>query len=267
MRVVERPWRQITLAETYRIDRTMAARWQDIELWAAMCSDAGTTEELNAGIVVEVGCGDGRIPAAMLSRGQPPWAAWIGLDADHEMIKAFRRRFVGYDGSEAPVLRCVHGSAGARSTWDQFQPFAGLVDLVIVPYSTLYLIPHRWQASVLRYAGGICRVGGLVAVEAFVPRDDLARTGTRSSQIDLPGGWTRTTEYRVDGARRRTVATRRYEHPTEGRRYVVERIHWRRPNEMPQIAADAGLVGAEVTLGPRGLVPDGSIVLTARAGR
>jgi len=239
--------REATLAEVYDLDWALGHRRDDLDLWADLVAPALR--------IVEVGCGDGRVPRMLREVGRHHWAQWYGIDTDRDMLDEYPEDW-------------LLGEAQDPSTW---QALATLLDepadLVIVPFSSLYLIPHEQQVDVLRGAGGILRAGGVVAVEAFVPSAEFLTTGIRYAvgAVRSPGvePWVRHTEYRIDAAARITDAVRRYGPPSRYELVVRERIYWRLPNELIDLAGEAGLIDAHL----RGdhLVPPGNIVLTARA--
>lgn len=242
--------REATLADVYDLD--MGARVEDLPLWRELLYGADH--------VAEVGCGTGRVPVGLALLG---WscARWAGIDPDPGMVSRFRARMPHWAG-------CVEGDACDPGTWAAVRRgVGGPLDAVIVPYSTLFLVPHERQVDLLRLAGGSVRPGGLVAAEVFVPL--WTDTAVRGHMRRCAGGapaldpWVVQVEYRVDGSTRTTAVERAYGPVDQPPRLVCrERLHWRLPGELQGLAAEAGLGRAQVLRG--GSVPRGFAVLAAR---
>src|SRR3990167_5742416 len=116
---------RVSLAQVYPLD--FGRRTEDLPAWRAMT--AGQT-------VIEIGCGDGRVAAAC-----PDARTWLGIDSDEMAVREFYARMNG-DGSRKAW--CADATEWVRSN-----PGSG-ADLAIIPFSTLFLIPHKKQAPLLQ---------------------------------------------------------------------------------------------------------------------
>jgi SAM-dependent methyltransferase len=248
--------KEATYADVYAIDPSWGSRTQDIQLWARECA--------NALKVLEVGCGDGRIPSK-LQAINGVWTSWVGVDADIGMASRFAQRV--NNGT------FVAGSVLQATTWDavaQHAPF----DVAIIPFSTLFLLPHDQQIHVVRCAAACVRPGGRVVVEAFVPQSEFLITGRsyQSSGCHEPGNpdsvtsrWVRVSKFDVDSAARITQVVRYYGPPDAFQFIVRETIYWRLPAELARLVYDAGLVDVSVADSKKdNLVPTGHIVVSGR---
>lgn len=180
------------------------------------------------------------------------------------MVERFRERVPG-----ETVAVC--GSVTRKATWTRAaKAMDGSADIAIVPFSTLYLVPHNRQADVLRWAGGLVRPDGMVAAEVFVPKLRFMRTGkfeTIGGCADPDGGstWVRLSRFAVDAAKRTTDVVRYYGPPDRYELVVRERIHWRLPAELVALGDEAGLGQVQVLeYGGDQDVPHGHVVLTGR---
>lgn len=267
-----RSTREATLAEVYDLD--MGHRLADVPLWGESIRRERPLR------VVEVGCGTGRIPLALDRYFWLPGdrslfpSVWVGLDPDPGMISRFegRTRAAGLSWCSA-----VCGDARAPKAWDEvLQAAGGPVGLVLVPYSTLYLLPHADQVGALRLAGRTLAHGGLLLVEVFEPTLGGGEA-TSSKLCHAPDGsrtWARLTTFRVDVGARTTAVERRYGPagptgaPTSGLEAyrVAETIYWRRSEDLVGLAEEAGLRSVEVLRegGPLFGVPRGFVVLSGR---
>jgi hypothetical protein len=238
-----------TLADVYAID--MERRNADAETWRAVLRRAvqrlgGVDYPVR---VVEVGAS----PRVLrLVNGSVPLAGWTWIDVDAGMLRRCVD-LVATDPSLTVPWAAVHGDAADPGTWAALSQQQPPADVVIFPYSALYLLRHERQEDALRCAGGSVRSRGLVAAEVFVPRDHFARSGQiiQSRPVVTPPGedgpWRRSSTFRVDAACRVTRVLREYG-PTTGRARlsVEETIHWRLPAELAALAYRAGLDDVEI---------------------
>jgi SAM-dependent methyltransferase len=110
------------------------------------------------GRVLEAGCGTGRVLLPLLARGRDA----LGIDASPRMIARLqdKARAAGISPRvlvmEAPVLGLAGGAFGA----------------VLAPYSMVtYLDQPEALVAFLREAHRVTRPGGLLIVDAFLPRE------------------------------------------------------------------------------------------------
>ncbi len=250
--------RAVGLADVYDID--FGRRTEDRHLWRELCADAV------GGRVVEVGCGDGRV-ARLVAESPVRPARWLGIDVDRAMVDRFDRR-------RPPQMVCssVCGDALAAETWERVvQDESDLADLVVIPYSTLFLFPHAAQVEVLRHCGRAVRPGGVVAAECFVP--EHVESGTRRASVRVADPdplarrpWVRHTRLDVDAAHRTTRVLRTYGPPlgaggVEPVLELSETVYWREPASLAAAAVEAGLGPAVLCSG--GAVPPGHVLLKA----
>ncbi len=250
MRVEEPPVGE--LAAIYEFD--MGRRREDLAMWRWVLHEAKS--------VVEVGVGDWRVARGTASSFEVP-PRWEGIESSIEMVDRF-------DLVRPAFGHSVVGDATVDQTWSPIWT-RGLVDVVIVPYSMLYLVPHDRQIEVLRSALTVLRPGGTIAVEAFVPRYTQSDVIQATSEIRPgPDGdrWGRDTTYTIDAAARITVARRRYGPMRDSGRIdtritIQERIYWREPASLAGLLPAAGF--ARVEMHEDGLVPRGFVLATGRA--
>jgi SAM-dependent methyltransferase len=250
----------VSLAEVYDLD--MGRRISDVGLWGKYTSGQS---------VIEVGCGNGRVPrlldsaASWEARCSPP-TAWIGMDLDDRMVTAANGLGIDWFGA-------LVGDARDRETWSMARvALGGAAERVVIPYSTLFLVPHEQQAEVLGLAMASLEPDGLLLAECFIPsmtRDHVSEVPCRPPEalvLHLMGAeikrWYRRSEFRVDAASRTTVVDRYYGPQDDPQYHVRETIYWRRPAELLELAEEAGLAGAEVLTGKP--VPPGFVLLAAR---
>jgi ubiquinone/menaquinone biosynthesis C-methylase UbiE len=144
----ENPYDRI--ARWYDVDMARNMRFDDVGFYAALCEAAG-------GKVLEVGCGNGRILLELIRRGIDA----VGIDASAGMLKELQRK-ARTGGVEAPTCQM-----DARKL-----AFAGTFDIVLCPYSlvTYMSLPGDLEA-LLGGARGVMVTGGLLVIDAFIPRE------------------------------------------------------------------------------------------------
>ena len=117
------------------------------------------------GLVVELGCGTGRLAGPLAATG----TTVVGLDASTAMLDRSRHRH--------PLVPVV-----AADMADP--PFrAGAAAGVLIAFNTLFNLPSApLQQRALQQSAAMLRPGGVVFVEAFVPG---AGAAARSSHVDV----------------------------------------------------------------------------------
>ncbi|HET8814019.1 MAG TPA: methyltransferase domain-containing protein [Solirubrobacterales bacterium] len=151
-----------------------AVIWQDVEC-GGYDADLGLWEELAAprgGLVLELGCGTGRVALHLARRGFEV----VGLDLDSRLIEALLERAASDPAVAARVRALV---ADARD-FALSEPVA----LALAPMQLLQLLPTRAdRIACLRRVTAALEVGGLLAaaiverapavVESFAPLPDV----------------------------------------------------------------------------------------------
>lgn len=221
------PIHEVSLADVYELD--FGRRTEDLTTWAALADAAPP------GAVLDVACGDGRATAGLVSRRRV-----YGVDADSRF--AGRARAAGLDASvgraEVPGALRV----GERPA------------LVVCAYSSLFLLPHPNQQAAIDAMAEVVAVGGIVAVETFVPKftrdDGPVVFDHHVADPNDPRGvpWTRRSTYRVDRSARRTEIERLYG-PDPGRwtMSLREVVYWRDPDEIALMFRRAGLLDSNTS--------------------
>lgn len=204
----------VPLRAVYPID--FGHRVEDIGLWRSLLRPSYR--------LIEVGSGDGRVQRLVGDAiGSGTWVG-IELDGDH----VWRRDL------ETPMSI---GDAAEPRPWDVALSFldGGRADIVIIPYSTLFLIPHGRQGNVIRNAARSLRNGGQLVIEHFIPK--LQRSGTAFKACIYP--WYRRSTFEVSTDTQVTSVLREYGIDDQIENFrplqrVTETIYWR---EVPEIAA------------------------------
>lgn len=220
-----------TLADVYPFD--MGRYAADLPLWAEVLADVGT--------VIEIGCGNGRIPKALAKDRQ--FSVWKGIDVDPAMVALFNE--------DRPIwARALKGDAISMLDHEQYS-----YDAAIIPYSTFFLFPHNEQ-SVLLHA---CKsVADRVYVDVFVPQ--MMQTSNRSQIKGLVDDRIRKSTFSVDTKRQITEVTRVYEQAGVETHRLNETICWRYPGELLSMArAELGHESAHFVTSET--VPQGNVLL------
>ena len=121
--------------------------------------------------LLELGVGTGRLAIPLAADG---WSV-VGLDSSREMLDRLRSK------SAAGAIDAVLGDASDPATVP-----IGPFDVVLAAFNFLCNLPDRAsQARCLAAARGGVEVGGVLAVEAFVPDPHLT-----SGRVESHGPWT-----------------------------------------------------------------------------
>ena len=218
---------ETTLAAVYAMD--MGRRTEDLDLWGEIVRAVGPEA-----VVVEVGVGLWRIARRLRAAGVP-FGRWVGIDVAPAMLRD-------------PPERCIpiEGDASNPGAWTAAARVAGVPDLVIVPYHTLFLLPHDRQATAIGLAAVSLASGGVLAVEVYNQRKGADRWTSEARLLARagPGGkdWARITAYERNRAGRTTLAVRSYgPFGAPAQVTVREAIYWRPPAEVAGMVADAGM--------------------------
>jgi len=180
------------IARFYDVDMARNMRFDDVAYYAHQCSR-------QSGRVLEVGCGNGRILLPLLRAGHDAY----GIDASAAMLRELARK------AQSARLAMRGARADARQL-----PFAqATFGCVLLPYSVItYIVADDDLTALLRGVHDALAPGGLVVVDAFVPRPLQAQDGFTRDYERAFGAFTLTREKRVtplaDGTNR---IERRYE--------------------------------------------------------
>jgi SAM-dependent methyltransferase len=143
-------WSYDLIAEVYDTDMGSNLPHDDRKFYVDLCKEVG-------GLVLELGCGTGRVLLAMAAAGYDV----VGADVSLPMLT---------------VLRRIAAERGLRAAVIQADacllPFKGIFNAVLAPFSVVtYAVDrdalHRFFTS----ARNALRPGGMFVVDAFVPRD------------------------------------------------------------------------------------------------
>lgn len=242
------------IARFYDVDMAQNMRFDDVAFYAHQCARL-------RGRVLEVGCGNGRILLPLLRDGHDAY----GIDASAPMLRELARK------SALARLALRGAQADARCL-----PFPrATLACVLCPYSLVtYLVSDEDLAIFLRGVRDILVPGGIVVVDAFVPKPVQAQ-GDFTADYRRPfGAFTLARAKRItplaDGTNR---IERRYE-MVSGAGRVVETIEAtdvirpRPPSALRAALGDAGFarIAEAWDYGTRPGADDAQFVtLTARA--
>jgi SAM-dependent methyltransferase len=243
--------RPATLAEVYPID--FGRRNEDRDLWSWAIRNAATEiarsmrEDLRSYPlhVIEIGCGDGRI-YRLLGDQVSSVTRWTGIDLSPEMIA----RFMEHDPMSASFGDPRVGILGDAAEEDVWRLIPLPATLILIPFSTLFLLPHAAQERMLMCAREALAPEGRILIETFIPRwtedqEVLGFGGVLSPDGDEPDLWARRSLHRVRAADRITEVVRVYGpiQPRGGiemRMRISETIYWRTAPEMERLLQETG---------------------------
>jgi ubiquinone/menaquinone biosynthesis C-methylase UbiE len=127
------------------------------------------------GMVLELGCGSGRVSRALCT----PERAVIGLEISSQMLARTR---------SAPMQNCSYICADMTSL-----PFrSNLFDALVIPYNTLNLITEKEQIdNCLSGCKRVLKKGRSAYLQLFTPSGEFCNLGKKTFQFkmyDRPGG-------------------------------------------------------------------------------
>ena len=167
----------VSLAEVYGID--FGRRIEDFPTWEKLSHLA------KPGMVIEVGCGDGRLRRCF------PGRPYAGIELNPTLAARAR---------DAGVRPVVVGDASEPSTWADEDLDAAM--LVFCAYSTLYLVPHDQQRRVVAEMAKRLPLGGILAIEVFKPEPGFPILPKPPTEIPVlspngpqDGPWLRRSEF------------------------------------------------------------------------
>ena len=247
--------KRVSIEDVYDID--FQNRSSDKMFWDGLfCA-------LKPAVVVEAGCGTGRVLSNLCERAKTV-VEWHGIDLSQKMINVFNERH------KIPGFR-ICGDIVDQWAWRDVSS-SPISDLTIIPYSTLFLVPHNSHVKVLQNAMSATKSGGFVAVEVFIPRQIRTSIEVHMGGCGNPYGdlddWSRKTTYTVCSSTRVTHIVRQYgPHSVAGGfvpEFVVEEdVFWVEPNRLLDLAFAAGSKSAKLDYFND--VADGHVVLLMEA--
>ena len=147
-------WSYDAIAEVYATDMGASMPFDDIGWYRTLCQRQG-------GAVLELGCGTGRILLPLLAAGFDA----CGVDRSLPMLQRLRR------DAEARAL----GTPRVAQMDLRALALRGRFASVLAPYSLVtYLTAPAELAGFLRAARELLAPGGVLVLDAFVPRDVAA---------------------------------------------------------------------------------------------
>lgn len=221
---------------------------EDAGYWEAQADRLG-------GPVVDLGAAAGRVTLALAARGHEVWA----VDTDPEMLAV-----IGERANQAGVAERIHPVLGSMVD----APLPAGAGLVMIPMNTLQVLRARdEQVACLRNVAAALRPGGELIFDLITPLFP-AIEGAVGADLDMGhsidpdnGDLLMHTAVFDDvhaatgEVRMRIVVDRIHR---DGSRDIVERhhhLHLFEPEEIPRLAADAGLRVVDVNGGFRGEAP------------
>jgi SAM-dependent methyltransferase len=148
--LAESPYDRI--AQWYDVDMARNMRFDDVGFYADLC-------ERDGGKVLELGCGNGRILLELMRRGIDA----VGVDTSTKMLQQLRLKA----GANRLDARACQMDARKLA-------FAPGFDIVLCPYSLVtYMSQAGDLARMLTGVRQVLRAGGLLVLDAFIPRDSV----------------------------------------------------------------------------------------------
>ena len=141
------------IAHLYEVDMARSMPFDDAGFYAAICREQG-------GRVLELGCGTGRILLQLLAAGIDA----VGIDRSAAMLDTLRARA----GDRVGRLKLCRMDVRALG-------FDRVFGAVLCPYSLItYMTAPDDAALLLSQARRVLVEGGILAIDAFIPRADVA---------------------------------------------------------------------------------------------
>lgn len=138
------------IAEVYATDMGASMRFDDIGYYRELCRQEG-------GHVLELGCGTGRILLPLLAAG----IDIEGLDRSAPMLTQL----------QTDAKKCGLVARAQRCDLREL-PREQRFDVLLAPYSLVtYMTTPSALSAWLDAAGGVLKSGGLLVVDAFLPRE------------------------------------------------------------------------------------------------
>jgi SAM-dependent methyltransferase len=190
----------------------------DIEFYRRRCEGART--------IVELGCGDARVLAALAGPGR----RLIGVDIDPELLTLAQARFDQFEpfdrgGSSESALSLICADMRAVELDPSWVP----VDRVIIPYGGLYCLlePAAVEAT-------LARVANMLAPDGFLILDAWAADGfhAEADPEDQDPTWLeRVKAVEIDGHRWEVLERSRWD--KDNQRIDATYLHFRVGDETP----------------------------------
>jgi ubiquinone/menaquinone biosynthesis C-methylase UbiE len=138
------------IAQWYDVDMARNMRFDDVAFYAGLCQRQG-------GRALELGCGNGRVLLELIARRIDA----VGADISRKMLQQLRRK------AEVRGLDARACQMDARRL-----AFGRAFDTVLCPYSLVtYMAQPDDLQRMLSEARQVLHVGGLLVLDAFIPRD------------------------------------------------------------------------------------------------
>ncbi len=165
-------------------DYTRWAEYYDLDprnLYTADLEFYQRWAERQAGDVLELGCGTGRVTLPLAQRG----VSITGLDHSFPMLRVLERKLAAADAACRHKLRLVQADMASFSLGRTF-------DLILIPFRSFQALTTREsQLSCLRLVREHLAARGRFIVDVFFPQRTLDDSWLRSRQVDwttpIPG--------------------------------------------------------------------------------
>lgn len=182
-------------------------------------------EAAGNGAVLELGVGTGRLAIPLAARG----VEVAGIEASAAMVSQLRDQ----PGSERVGVRQVDLAGFTLERTDYA--------VAVCAVSTLFMLDHAAQLGCLRSTAAHLRPGGRLYVEAFRP--DPSRFDADGHRVEDRSSAS-TEHHVVRSTHDRCARTIRIAHELADGSYEVV-LHYRSPEDLDSVAADAGLCLAQ----------------------
>lgn len=215
------------IAALYDADMGSRMRFDDAAFYARLAGSVGRE-------VLEVGCGNGRVTLPLRRAGLDV----VGIDRSVGMLARLRERAVGL-GLDLPVAAMDMRRIAVGKAFDA----------IVCPYSVITYAAEEGEAlGVVGQLTPILRPGGLLALDAFVPRPVALGEHVRDYRVAFGNGFLERHK-RITAHRGGTHVIERFYsvQDAEGReRERVDTVERIRPFTAAGLAAIAGACGLEV---------------------